>query len=51
MDRAICTNVYSVLVRTTRLARVYTAERTDQLVASARAGHGHNSAPQLTRAC
>ena len=25
MDRAICTNVYSVLVRTTRLARVYTA--------------------------
>ena len=26
MDRAICTNVCSVLVRTTRLARVYTAD-------------------------
>ena len=45
MDRAICTNVYSVLVRTTRPAMsIRTLTRTHQLVASARAGHGHNAA-------
>ena len=46
MDRAICTNVCSVLVRTTRLAMsIRTLTRPHQLVAYARAGHGHNFAP------
>ena len=45
-ERAVCTNVYSVFVRTTRLAMsIRTLTRPHQLVASARAGYGHNSAP------
>ena len=45
-ERAICTNVYSVFVQTTRLAMsIRTLTRPHQLVASARAGYGHNSAP------
>ena len=46
-QRAICTNVYPVFVQTTRLAMsIRTLTRPHQLVASARAGHGHNFAPQ-----
>ena len=42
MDRAICTNVYSVFVQTTRLAMsIRTLTRPHQLVASARAGRSH----------
>ena len=45
-ERAICTNVYPVFVQTTRLAMsIRTLTRPHQLVASARAGHGHNFAP------
>ena len=43
-DRAIRTSVLSVLVRTTRLAMSIHSGRAHQLVASARAGYGHNSA-------
>ena len=45
-QRALRTSVLSVLVRTTRLAMsIRTLTRPHQLVASARAGHGHKSAP------
>ena len=46
MDRAICTSACSVFVRTTRPAMsIRTLTWTHQLVASARAGYGHNVAP------
>ena len=45
-DRAIRTNACSVFVRTTRPAMsIRTLTWTHQLVASARAGYGHNVAP------
>ena len=51
MDRAIRTSACSVFVRTTRLAMsIRTLTRPHQLVASARAGYGHNAAPDNLRA-
>ena len=44
-DRAIRTNACSVFVRTTRPAMSIRTPWTHQLVASARAGYGHNVAP------
>ncbi len=45
-DRAIRTNACSVFIQAAHLAMsIRTLTQTHQLVASARAGHGHNSAP------